>query len=214
MLIECIRDGLGAKWDDAVLTFRPTGWGLVAEYLLAIGLCSWRLADIARRPVLDRNAAAFWSSIAGALALFMILRLFYFDMFIQVLLRCAAEDHGWYRERRPLQALFILGLIAAGAAAASVFILKVRQWDRRVALIGASALTVFLLVRATSLHQIDWRLSHKVFGLHWHGLGEALAIGVVMLGAAIGLPGLDKWTGAVQHPRRSPEDPAHDRHNP
>lgn len=197
MLIDCIQDGLGGKWDDAVLTFKFTGWGLIAEYFLAIGLCAWRLADIAREPVLDRNAATFWSAIAGALALFLILRLFYFDMFIQVLMRCTAADDGWYRERRPFQALFILGLIAAGALAGSFIILKIRQWDRRIALIGAAALTVFLLVRATSLHQIDWQLSHKVLGLHWHGLGEALALGVVIIGAGMSLPALIKRKGGA-----------------
>lgn len=188
MFIDCIQNGLGGKWDGAVLTFKVTGWGLVAEYLLAISFCVWRLAGIAGKPVLDRNAATFWTAIAGALALFLILRLFYFDMFVHVLMRCAAADGGWYRERRSFQALFILGLIAAGAAAASFVILKVPRWDRRITLIGAAALTVFLLVRATSLHQVDRQLSNTVLGLHWYGLFESLALAFIIVGAGMGLP--------------------------
>ncbi len=207
MIVSCIQSGLVDRWVPFVLDFRFYTWAIALEYVGALALIGWRIKAVAQSAIIDRAALTFWTSIGVVVFLLFLTRLFALEAFTQTVMRCAASAEGVYRERRPFQRMLIAGLIPIAAAGFSVLFLKVKAADRRIALAGAAGLVAYVVIRAVSLHKVDGMLVHKFMGFHLRGLAEALALGVVIVGAAVGLPAIDKRLALVRNPARAPQSP-------
>lgn len=141
------------------------GWVTVGAYLgasvLAVG------ARRRTHPVRDldpdgaRRLARFWAVVAVAMVVLGINKQLDLQTWLIEHARRAAFDEGWYDQRRRVQAVFVVGIAAAGFAATAWGARQLRGVAHHVALalVGLGAIVSFVAVRAASLHQIDHLLS-------------------------------------------------------
>lgn len=160
-------------------------WLAVAGYLVATLLCAWQ----ASRSKLG-SERLFWIFAALAMLALGINKQLDLQTQLTAFGRQWARNGGWYEQRREFQALFIRGIVFAGAAVLVLLGWLVRNlrlgvW---VALLGLALLGTFVAVRAASFHHVDIMMRTPVIGLKLHAVLELAGIAVVMLGAALPRP--------------------------
>lgn len=140
------------------------GWVTVAAYLVvaAMATIAWRRcrrADLAVRP--PRAVRWTWAVVAVAMVCFGVGKQFGLQNHFVDQFRGAAWTEGWYADRRPVQAVVVLCVAAAGAVAAVRIARILRPVRQQVggAVLGLAVLVVFVAIRAVSLHQIDHLLA-------------------------------------------------------
>jgi hypothetical protein len=181
-----VEDG---RWRPGIGDPTPGGWTIFAGYLAAAGLCGW-LAWGAWRSEADRRRrrgrTAFWT----ILTLFMLLLGVNKQLDLQTWLylsgKAMAQRQGWYESRALLQKLFIVAVAGAGTLTlALLFFLTGRSAPRGwLALLGLVFLGGFIVVRASSFHQVDALLGLRLGGfLHINRLLESLGVALVAAGA-------------------------------
>jgi hypothetical protein len=103
--------------------------------------------------------------------------------------RILAHKQGWYDDRQEVQKMFIAGL--CGAAAAGCVAIAVAAYhmppSTRLALCGIVVLTAFVLIRASSFHQVDILLNTRTIGLKVNWILENGGILLVTLAAGLRL---------------------------
>jgi hypothetical protein len=99
--------------------------------------------------------------------------------------RRLAHEQGWYDRRREVQALFVL--LVTGIGCASLvglgWVAYRASRDRLLAVMGLTFLLAFILVRASSFHQIDRFLGLRLGGFKWNWILELGGISCVGLAA-------------------------------
>ena len=176
-LVDCVLRG----WRPGIGDPEATGWLTVLAYLLCAGLAVavWR-----RQP--RGPGRTFWAVIAG-LMLFLGLNK---QLDLQTALtqagRCLAHAQGWYDQRRVVQAAFILGLLAASVMALLLArrMLRGSLRGNRLALIGLTVLTAFVMVRAVGFHHVDALIGRREFGVSTNYLFENAGLLLIALNAA------------------------------
>ena len=93
---------------------------------------------------------------------------------------------GLHDVRRPIQVAFILGIAVVSLLGVVLSLWLVRRWSWpcRFAAVGLGIQAAFLVVRATSFHNVDHLLGWRLGGLKINLLLESIGL-VVMLWAAI-----------------------------
>jgi hypothetical protein len=158
------------------------GWVTVALYLLASGSC-WisaqklGLADIPRS-----NERRAWRAIS---VLFLALGINKQLNLLSALTeagRVLAQDQGWYEQRQFVQLVFIALAAMTCLIAAITLLLWARNFPipTRIALIGTMMVLGFVLIRAASLHHVDWLIRQRILGLRWNWLLEMSGISLVL----------------------------------
>jgi hypothetical protein len=139
---------------------------------------------------------AFWASAGLALIVLAISRQIDLASHIAGVGRSVFRTEGWYGDRRPLQKLVIVlvlaGSLAVGVVGSGLLLLR----DRGQLLFGfvaMTALATFLVVRAISWHDIDAVLYRRsIEQVQINALAELVITGAAALAA----------TAAVLHPGR------------
>ncbi|MCB8945997.1 MAG: hypothetical protein H6658_19800 [Ardenticatenaceae bacterium] len=159
----------------------PTIWGwlTVALYLL-VALSCWFQARTAVSHPTPPFHRRFWLSSATILLLLGINKQLNFLTLFTTLGRTWAYQQQWWQERRPIQAAFI-GLVII--LILSLFILNIwrlRQSPRRYLLTRIQLLLLigFVIIRATSLHAVDYYLFTPFAGIH---LNWVIELGLLIL---------------------------------
>jgi hypothetical protein len=158
------------------------GWVTVALYLLASGSC-WisaqklGLADIPRS-----NERRAWRAIS---VLFLALGINKQLNLLSALTeagRVLAQDQGWYEQRQFVQLVFIALAAMTCLIAAITLLLWARNFPipTRITLIGTMMVLGFVLIRAVSLHHVDWLIRQRILGLRWHWILEMSGISLVL----------------------------------
>ena len=151
------------------------GWVTVAAYAVGAFCCWWASR---RAPSGERR---FWLLLTLIMAFLCINK----QLDLQTLLtdagRVEAKVHGWYAERHRYQVTFILAL-AVGSAIAVLLLL--RRASRasgpvRGAIVGLALLLLFVLVRASSFHKVDWFINLRLASLRANHLMELGGIALV-----------------------------------
>jgi hypothetical protein len=161
------------------------GWFTVAAYLAASIACAWAARmEIALARSGSRAAAAFWWLFAGLLVLLGVNKQLDLQSLVTVVGRRVALAQGWYEHRRIYQAIFIGGVALLGIAVLGAFGWYARGVLRRskLAVAGAAFLVTFVIVRASSFHQVDRLLGLRLGGLKWNWILELS--GIVCVGIA------------------------------
>ena len=97
--------------------------------------------------------------------------------------RVVAHLQGWYDRRQSVQIAFI-ALVAMTCLAVAITLLI---WMRHapaptwLALIGATLVLGFVLIRAASFHHIDRFIGGRILGLRWNWIVEVGGISLVLL---------------------------------
>lgn len=98
-----------------------------------------------------------------------------------------AHEQGWYEQRRALQKLFIAGVIMLGLAAMVTMFVFYRNILKRhaLAIAGMCALLAFILIRASSFHNMDSLISARIAGVKLNWILELGGIALVFWNARI-----------------------------
>ncbi len=92
-----------------------------------------------------------------------------------------AHQEGWYQQRREIQFYVIVGLIIFLISMLIVFLKKMRGIliANMFAIIGLAILLIFIIIRATSFHHIDFIMDIYIFNIKLYMLLELLGISAI-----------------------------------
>jgi hypothetical protein len=168
---------LRIKWRPEIGDPTFMGWFTVGAYLVA-ALLAWRAAKV------EPNGRRLWLGVAVLMALLCINKQFDLQSLLTDIGREIARYGGWYGERRKVQKLFVLGVIAGSGLFGCWF-----AWRFRVFLLGHKLLSfgllfllTFIVVRAISFHHVDVFLKDGIGGVRWNWILELT--GILLVAAA------------------------------
>ena len=173
----------GFDWSQEIGHPAVDGWITAAFYFAAAVNC-WLVSRRLRgeSPSGSREPRA-WAAIALLFALLGINRQLDLLNAITELGRMLAVSENWYRRRRPLQAALIA--VTAAVCAVTMLILLIRTRHAHpatsFALVGATLILGFVLIRAVSLHQIDRLISARFLLPRWNWIIEMGGIAMVLI---------------------------------
>ncbi len=169
-----------AGWSPGIGDPTVFGWLTVFNYCLGSYLCY----GAAR---MDWRNKGVWT-VLGICFLFLAINK---QLDLQSLLtsvgREAAKIGGWYDDRRIFQRNFVITVSSVGAILVfgMLYIVRGRAAHVRFALLGASMLVVFLVLRAASFHKFDSILGTAFVGVRVNHVLENLSILMVSTGALL-----------------------------
>jgi hypothetical protein len=164
-------------WEPGIGDPTLYGWATVAAYAVA-ALCCWRAS--ARGPARERR---FWLVLAAVMAFLAINKQLDLQTLFTDIGRFQARAHGWYAQRHEYQLAFIV----VAALLALVVILTLLRRARRAsgpvrgAIVGLGLLLLFVIVRASSFHKVDWFINLRLAGLRANHLMELGGIALVTI---------------------------------
>jgi hypothetical protein len=183
---------VGGRWRPGIGDPTVMGWVTVAAYLAAALGClraAWRepLPDGTRRAW----PAAFWLVLAALMVALGINKQLDLQSLITQLGRDVIKGLDLYRQRRALQAGFILAVALTCAGALAAFLWAARRSLRRrwPAVVGMLFILGFVVIRAASFHHVDAFLTARLGGLKWNWILELGGIAVVGIAAFRIAPG-------------------------
>jgi hypothetical protein len=155
------------------------GWIIVIAYLIAAALCARNGQAATHR----RRAGVFWGGLAALLVLLGLNKQLDLQTLFTELAKQLVSGLGWYDERRTLQIAFVVALWMGGMTFAVALRRSVAaSWrEYRLACIGVILLLIFVLLRATRFHLVNWMLElHEEFAV----ANEILELGAIACIAA------------------------------
>jgi hypothetical protein len=164
-------------WEPGIGDPTLYGWLTVAAYALA-ALCCWRASRRGRS-----RERRFWLLLAAVMGFLCINKQLDLQTLFTGAARFEARAHGWYAQRHEYQVAFIV----VAAAIALILIVAMLRRSRRAsgsvqgATVGLGLLLLFVLVRASSFHKVDWLISRNFGGLRANHLLELGGIAIVTI---------------------------------
>ncbi|WP_020166750.1 MULTISPECIES: hypothetical protein [Methylotenera] len=177
LILAATEDG---RWHAGIGDATVFGWITVAVYLLAVARC-----------IVKANASKkfggnylFWLYLAIFLLFLGVNKQLDLQSWFTEMLKDAAQHHGWYEHRRPVQVAFIVVLGFGMLMALIAFrLFLVNTWrNYKLAWMGIILLCTFILIRAASFHHVDILINTEILGLRLNVLLEIGAILIIILG--------------------------------
>jgi hypothetical protein len=173
-------------WHFGIGDPTPIGSLTVMGYFLIAWVCWTGLAALDPSPG-TRTTARFWPVIAIALVALGVNKQLDLETALTEIGRILAYSEGWYEQRREVQMNYII--IVAVSDVVALATLTWLCWPlsvgRALALCGATFLFGFVLIRASSFHDVDVFLSHTALGLRWNWILELSGIALIGAGSII-----------------------------
>lgn len=174
------------EWSPGIGDPSAIGWLTVLAYFLC-AYFSFRVLKYSDRvfdpPIMRQKV--LWLFITVAIGFLGINKQLDLQSLFTATARYLALEQGWYQDRRALQVAFIYSIAALGL----VFMLGLILVYKRVlkahllAIIGLCSLVVFVVVRATSFHDMDSLIGRQVFGIYLNWLLELGGIALIAYNA-------------------------------
>jgi hypothetical protein len=155
-------------------------WVIVAVYGLGA------LLAFAASGKATRRERSFWLGTAIALLCLGINKQLDLQTDLTQVARAAARARGWYGFRREAQGLFLLLLVAASTAFATIFVFWLRKTTAsvKVAAVGLLILATFIFARAALFHHLDYWVAIDIRELGNGWWLELAGIAVICAAAA------------------------------
>jgi drug/metabolite transporter (DMT)-like permease len=162
-------------WEPGIGDPTLYGWVTVAAYAFA-ALCCWRASR--RGPMRERR---FWLLLSGIMGFLCLNKQLDLQTLFTDIGRFEAKAHGWYAQRHEYQVGFIL---AVAGVSFIVILTMLRRAARasgpvRGAAAGLGLLLLFVLIRASSFHKVDWLINQRLGDLRANHLLELGGIAIV-----------------------------------
>ncbi len=164
------------RWHPGIGDPTATGWITVGAYACAMLLCY-----LCQRKSPEGPGRQFWIAMALTMAGLGLNKQLDLQTWVTQVGRDLALAHGWYAQRRLVQAFFIGALLVAGLVARSWLLQRLRGLDvfARRAASGLVVLGVFVLVRATSFHHVDALLGFAIENVRLNVVLELGGIAII-----------------------------------
>lgn len=178
----CAAQSWDLHWGDAdvlglVLTFL---YATAAVMTTLTAVQVWRLGS-------KTSSHWLWALAAIYVVLLAINKQLDLQTFITQTGRCMARAEGWYAERRGVQEVATLAILAAGALAGVVLIVKSRRGNGLM-IFGLGLLSTYIALRILSFHHMDSVLKTPLFGLGLARVIELSSLLVIISAAATKTP--------------------------
>jgi hypothetical protein len=162
-----------------------TGWLTVFCYFVAAYQChrAYRKAR-SLGPNAYRLSQA-WLVLLAGMCLLGINKQLDLQSLLTVIARQNAQEYGWYENRRTFQVALILALGLGGIAGGAWIAWYMRKHLKHfgIAAAGGVFLAVFIVVRASSFHNVDLLLHSEALGVGLNALLELSGIACIALNA-------------------------------
>ncbi len=170
------------QWSPGIGDPSWLGWATVVAYFFAAWLC-WRSWSCAKRE--GDSAASLWGGVCLLLCALGVNKQLDLQSALTELGRINAHAFGWYDHRHLVQIGFIATATLVVSVSAAFF--AIRVWPKRarygLLIAGMLMLCVFVLVRASSFHGMDWLIGQTVVGIPVNVVLELGAISLTTWGA-------------------------------
>ena len=167
------------------LSFEPaiSGWLLEIIYVLVFVSC-WKTA---RKLALNYACASHehrvWQAIATLFVALCISKQLDLETALTEAGRAVAFSEGWYKQRQVVQVAFVMLVTLSSIIAGIIFLMWARNGplSTLLALIGATFVVAYLMLRAVSFHPVDQFIAGQILGLPWNWILQIGGIGVVLM---------------------------------
>ena len=169
-----------------ILSVDPTiggGWLIVLIYFF-VSLSCWRLArKLALKHASASNEHRVWQGIAALFFVLCVSKQLGLETALTDAGRNLALSEGWYKQRQDVQLAVIVLVIVSCIFAGTILLMRMRNAPRSTlfALVGATFVVAYLMVRAISFHPVDQFMGEQILGLHWSWLLQMGGIGMVLM---------------------------------
>lgn len=183
-----LTPGLIGNWSPGIGDPTLAGWLTVLLYFAAAG-SAWRLLrnwkGRGTATMAQHHERWFWRALLLALLLLGVNKQLDLQTAFTEMGRMLSDRQGWYENRRQVQAAFIAGVAIMGLTvlAMALHLTWHAPGATRWALAGGVCLSVFVVIRATSLHHVDAALAVQWAGLQVNWLLEIGGLLVIIAGA-------------------------------
>lgn len=169
---------LKIKWRPEIGDPTFMGWFTVAAYLAAC-LLAWRAAK-------DSAAGGrLWFAVAALMAFLCLNKQFDLQSLFTDIGREIARHGGWYGERRKVQKLFVVAVLAGSGLFGCWFAWRFRAFlaGHKLLAFGLLFLLTFIVVRAISMHHVDEFLKTRLAGMKMNWILELSGIFLITAAA-------------------------------
>ena len=182
---------LKTKWRPEIGDPTFMGWFTVAAYFAA-ALLAWRAA---RQSIPTRR---LWFGVAAVMAFLCLNKQLDLQSLFTDLGREIARHDGWYGERRKVQKVFVVAVLAGAGLFGGLFAWRFRGFlgGHKLLAFGLLFLLTFIVVRAISFHHVDVFLKQGIAGMRWNWILELSGIFLVAAAAFKDLKG--RASGSAQ----------------
>lgn len=171
-------------WSPSIGDPSLVGWLTVAAYFL----CAYKSLQVVKssqrifNPPMQRQRL-LWLAITGIMLFLGVNKQLDLQTFFTATARHLAWKQGWYEDRHLLQQIFIWTLGLAGLTSITALFLLYYKVLRlhAFAIVGLCALLVFIMIRASSFHNVDSFLGSRILGIKMNWLLELSGIALIML---------------------------------
>lgn len=182
MTITELQSCIAERWTIQIGDPNLTGWITVLIYIITA-----LLSAAAWRRMACHQGRVFWASLVVFLLVMAINKQLDLQSALTAGGKCLANAQGWYGNRRVVQGTFIVALIAVNVMVLFLVILALRGnlYRNIVAILGLATVSIFVLVRAVSIHNFDHLIGRKNFGISNNFFFENLGLALISLNALL-----------------------------
>lgn len=182
-LLNCVS----LKWTPGIGDPTLGGWITVVVYFTTAAACFVRGVELSKHQKIQTRRVqdyVIWICVGFLLIALGFNKQLDFQSGLTATGRCLSQMHGWYDNRKLVQALFVIaiGIIGTGFITAISFLIKRRKTDLKIALLGVTGVIVFVMIRAASFHHIDVFLRTNFAGLRYNWILEIGALLTILFG--------------------------------
>jgi len=129
------------------------------------------------------NEYRVWQGIAALFFVLCVSKQLGLETALTDASRNLALSEGWYKQRQGVQLAFILVVATSCILAEIILLTRARNspLPTLFALMGATFVVAYLLVRAVSLHPVDQFIGERILGLRLNWLLQMFGIGTVLM---------------------------------
>jgi Zn finger protein HypA/HybF involved in hydrogenase expression len=171
---------VGEHWHAGIGDPTIFGWITVVFYFAAV-ILSFKNYTLLKK---STDTPKFWLYLAIFLLFLGLNKQLDLQTWLTLVMRDNAVAHGWYANRRVVQATFILFLgIGLFVALFSLRLFLAKSWHLyKLTWLGILLLCTFILMRAASFHHFDIFINTHLLGLRINVLLEIGALILIIIG--------------------------------
>ena len=169
------------RWVPGIGDPTIIGWVTVTVYFIVALVCLRAVFNSES----DRKLKTFWLILTFFLIALGINKQLDLQTLFTQIGRSIALEQGWYKDRRTVQAGFII-IIGLTGVTFLIFLIKIYHGTSssvKIALTGCVILFSFILIRASSFHHTDLFINLKFIGIKMNWLLELSGLVVIGVGA-------------------------------